>query len=94
MREKTFGITYNNSDAHYVARFNYIFSWNDGEIETFIVVPLHGALALGKHFDSIGYQDMVHIAPTHHEYVELNYRKDHEERLRLADMADSPPLAD
>ena len=101
MKEKTFAVSYNNSDAHYVPRFNYIFSWDDGEVKTFIVVSLHAALALGKHFTSFGYQDMVHIAPTDHEYVELNYRKDHEERLRLADMADYredgylvPPLAD
>ena len=95
MKEKTFGVTYNNSDAHYVARFNYIFSWNDGEIETFLPVSLHGALALGRHFDSIGYLDMVHIAPTHHKYVELDYRRDRAKRLQsLAKATEGLPLAD
>ena len=95
MREKTFGITYNNSDEHYVPRFNYIFSWNDGEVETFLPVSLHGALALGKHFDSIGYLDMVHIAPTHHEYLELDYRRDHAKRVQsLAKATEGLPLAD
>jgi len=100
MREKTFGITYNNSDGKGiypdgVPRFNYIFSWDDGEIQTFIVVPLHGAMALGKHFDSIGYQDMVHIAPTHHKYVELDYRRDRAKRVQsLAKATEGLPLAD
>ena len=99
MKEKTFAVLCRHFPS--APKFGYMFSWNDGEIETFLPVSLHGALALGRHFDSIGYLDMVHIAPTHHEYVELNSRKDHEERLRLADMADYredgylvPPLAD
>ena len=100
MREKTFGITYNNSDGKGiypdgVPRFNYIFSWDDGEIQTFIVVPLHGAMALGKHFDSLGYQDMVHIAPTHHGYIELDYRRDHAKRLQaLAKATEGLPFSD
>ena len=76
-------------------KFGYMFSWNDGEVETFFPVSLHGALALGKHFDSIGYLDMVHIAPTHHEYLELNYRRDHAKRVQsLAKATEGLPLSD
>ena len=93
MKEKTFAVKYHPISA--TPRFGYMFLWNDGEMETWIPVSLHGAMALAQHFDSIGYQDMVNIClHHHHEYVELNYRKDHEERLRQADMADLPPLAD
>ena len=92
MKEKTFAVTYQDTDT---PNDGYLFSWDDGEIETFIVVSLHGALALAKHFDSIGYQDMVHIAPTHHEYVELDYRRDHAKRLQsLAKATEGLPLAD
>jgi hypothetical protein len=92
-REKTFAVTYSQSDEH--ETLGYIFSWYDGEKETFIPVSLHGALALGEHFDSIGYLDMVHIAPTHHEYVELDYRRDRAKRLQsLAKMEEGLPLAD
>ena len=94
MREKTFAVTYRKSESA-TAPFGYIFSWDDGEIETFLPVSLHGALALGKHFDSLGYLDMVHIAPPHHEYVELDYRRDHAKRLQLsAKAAEGLPLAD
>ena len=94
MREKTFAVTYRKSESA-TAPFGYIFSWCDGETETFLPVSLHGALALGKHFDSLGYLDMVHIAPTHHEYVELDYRRDHAKRLQLsAKAAEGLPLAD
>lgn len=93
-KEKTFAVTYRKSESA-TAPFGYIFSWCDGEIETFLPVSLHGALALGKHFDSLGYQDMVHIAPTHHEYVELDYRRDHAKRLQLsAKAAEGLPLSD
>ena len=81
-KEKTFAVTYRTPGTS-TALFGYIFSWDDGEKETFLPVSLHGALALASHFDSIGYQDMVHIAPTHHGYVELNYRGKNE--VPLAD---------
>ena len=81
-REKTFAVTYRKSE-YKKNHFGYIFSWHDGEKETFLPVSLHGALALAEHFNSIGYLDMVHIAPTHHEYVELNYRGKNE--VPLAD---------
>tara|TARA_Y100001938_G_scaffold46282_1_gene64394 strand:- start:738 stop:1001 length:264 start_codon:yes stop_codon:yes gene_type:complete len=85
-KEKTFSVTYRKSESA-TAPFGYIFSWHDGEKETFIPVSLHGALALASHFDSIGYLDMVHIAPTHHEYVELNYKENIKRSMRniLAD---------
>ena len=85
-KEKTFGVTYRKSESA-TAPFGYIFSWHDGEKETFLPVSLHGALALARHFDSLGYLDMVHIAPTHHEYVELNYKENIKSSLRniLAD---------
>ncbi len=93
-KEKTFAVTYRKSESA-TAPFGYTFSWYDGEKETFIPVSLHGALALGEHFDSIGYLDMVHIAPTHHEYVELDYRRDRAKRLQsLAKMEEGLPLAD
>ena len=92
MKEKTFAVTYREFGS---PKFGYMFSWNDGEKETFIPVSLHGALALGEHFDSIGYQDMVHIAPTHHEYLELDYRRDHAKRVQsLAKATEGLPLAD
>ena len=86
MREKTFAVTYRKSESA-TAPFGYIFSWDDGEKETFLPVSLHGALALARHFHSLGYLDMVHIAPTHHEYVELNYKENIKSSLRniLAD---------
>ena len=86
MREKTFAVTYRKSESA-TAPFGYIFSWDDGEKETVLPVSLHGALALARHFDSLGYLDMVHIAPTHHEYVELNYKENIKSSLRniLAD---------
>ena len=94
MKEKTFAVTYRKSESA-TPPFGYIFSWCDGEIETFLPVSLHGALALGKHFDSIGYLDMVHIAPTHHEYLELDYRRDHAKRMQsLAKATEGLPLAD
>ena len=84
MKEKTFSVTYSTSQGISKPKgWDYIFSWDDGEVKTFIVVSLYAALALGKHFTSLGYQDMVHIAPTDHEYVELNYRREN-----------LPPLAD
>ena len=85
-KEKTFAVTYRKSQSA-TAPFGYIFSWHDGEKETFLPVSLHGALALARHFDSLGYLDMVHIAPTHHEYVELNYKENIKSSLRniLAD---------
>ncbi len=93
MKEKTFAVTH---PPHVRSPlYGYMFSWNDGEKETFIPVSLHGALALGEHFDSIGYQDMVHIAPTHHEYVELDYRRHRAKRLQsLAKATEGLPLAD
>ena len=95
MNEKTFAVTYRKSESLSHPAFGYIFSWNDGEIETLLPVSLHGALALARHFDSIGYLDMVHIAPTHHEYVELDYRRDHAKRLQsLAKATEGLPLAD
>ena len=93
-REKTFAVTEEKRITEH-PRLAYMFSWYDGEKETFIPVSLHGALALGEHFDSLGYQDMVHIAPTHHEYVELDYRRDRAKRLQsLAKMEEGLPLAD
>ena len=93
-KEKTFAVTYRKSESA-TAPFGYIFSWHDGEKETFLPVSLHGALALAGHFDSLGYLDMVHIAPTHHEYVELDYRRDRAKRLQsLAKMEEGLPLAD
>ena len=93
MKEKTFAVMRRHFPSAPV--FEYMFSWHDGEMETFLPVSLHGALALGKHFDSLGYQDMVHIAPTHHEYVELDYRRDHAKRVQLlAKATEGLPLAD
>ena len=78
MKEKTFSVTYSKSQGISKPKgWDYIFSWDDGEVKTFIVVSLHAALALGKHFTSLGYQDMVHIAPTDHKYVELDYSDKH-----------------
>ena len=92
MNEKTFSVTYREFGS---PKLGYMFSWYDGEKETYIPVSLHGALALGEHFDSIGYQDMVHIAPTHHKYVELDYRRDRAKRLQsLAKATEGLPLAD
>ena len=93
-KEKTFAVTYRKSESA-TAPFGYIFSWHDGEKETFLPVSLHGALALAGHFDSLGYLDMVHIAPTHHEYVELDYRRDRAKRLQsLAKATEGLPLSD
>ena len=92
MKEKTFAVTYREFGS---PTLGYMFSWHDGEKETYIPVSLHGALALGEHFDSIGYQDMVHIAPTHHEYVELDYRRDRAKRVQsLAKATEGLPLSD
>tara|TARA_R110002060_G_scaffold6474_1_gene9811 strand:- start:22 stop:306 length:285 start_codon:yes stop_codon:yes gene_type:complete len=94
MKEKTFGVKYDKSESA-TAPFGYMFSWCDGETETWIPVSLHGALTLGAHFDSIGYLDMVHIAPTHYEYLELDYRRVHAKRLQsLAKAAEGLPLSD
>jgi hypothetical protein len=93
MKEKTFAVKYHPISA--TPRFGYMFLWNDGEMETWIPVSLHGAMALAQHFDSIGYQDMVHIAPTHHEYVELDYRRDRAKRVQsLAKATEGLPLSD
>jgi len=95
MNEKTFAVMYRHSLMESTPKYGYMFSWHDGEMETFIPVSLHGALALGRHFDSIGYLDMVHIAPTHHEYLELDYRRDHAKRVQsLAKATEGLPLAD
>ena len=93
MKEKTFAVLCRHFPS--APKFGYMFSWNDGETETWIPVSLHGAMALAQHFDSIGYQDMVHIAPTHHEYVELDYKRDHAKRVQLlAKATEGLPLSD
>ena len=50
LKEKTFSITCDNSQPD-----NYTFTWNDGEVETFITVSYTGAMILAKHFNSINY---------------------------------------
>lgn len=54
LKEKTFSITCDNSQPDGKA-CNYTFTWNDGEVETFITVSYTGAMILAKHFNSINY---------------------------------------
>ena len=39
----------------------YCFEWDDLEKKTFIVVSLHGALALKEQFKQFGYRDITSI---------------------------------
>ena len=50
LKEKTFSVTCDNSQPD-----NYIFTWNDGEVKPFVIVPYTGAIVLSKHFNSIDY---------------------------------------
>ena len=75
-QQETFHITYSKNHPK---PFHYIFSWNDGKKETFVVMALHGAVALAEHFYSLGYDDLADDAPDHHGYIRLNHlkRRDH-----------------
>ena len=42
--------------------FDFIFEWTvDETTKQFIVVSLHGAMALGRHFSSVGYENETEI---------------------------------
>ena len=39
------------------APFDFVFEWDNGEEQTFIVVSLHGAKALAETFKRFGYKE-------------------------------------
>jgi hypothetical protein len=51
----SYNISRSDTNAH-PAPFDFCFEWDDGTKETFIVVSLHGAKALGETFKSFGYE--------------------------------------
>ena len=58
---KSFNITRNRAST-LPPPFDFIFEWSDDEVtKHFIPVSLHGAMALGKHFSSIGYNNETEI---------------------------------
>jgi hypothetical protein len=65
LKEKTFSVCpesfpniLDNSQSD-----NYIFTWNDGEKEVFVIVPYTGAIALCEHFTFIDYDCAGCILP-------------------------------
>ncbi len=59
---KTFNVSrvgHNLDKDHslYKPPFDFIFEWDNGEEQTFIIVSLHGAKALGEQFKSFGYKE-------------------------------------
>ena len=71
MRDKTFHVTYSDDQP---THFDYVFSWDDGHTEHFVVMALHGAILFASHFHSLGYLDLAKVAADHHDYVHLNYK--------------------
>tara|TARA_Y100001951_G_C11148239_1_gene187652 strand:- start:247 stop:486 length:240 start_codon:yes stop_codon:yes gene_type:complete len=72
MNPQTFHITHSRKHPK---PFNYVFSWHDGTKETFIVMSLHGVVALAEHFYSLGYDDLADHVPNYHGQVRVNYKR-------------------
>ncbi len=52
----TFNISRSDIERH-PAPFDFIFEWDNGTEQTFIIVSLHGAKALAETFRNFGYEE-------------------------------------